>query len=95
VNDDFEKWASSKGLALEDPITQMAREAYRKGGSDASVWWMPRFSAAIDVVQKNGLQKEYDERLQQMEELLKLGFANSSKGPRRVLKKGRECTDIW
>jgi hypothetical protein len=84
----FEKWASSKGLALnrradakppyeflyEEPITQAAWEGYCKGGSDSSTFWMPRFNAAISVVGKHGLDTDYEAKLAQMEEILRLGF---------------------
>jgi len=85
----FEKWASSKGFALtrradakapyqflyEDPITQAAWEGYCKGGSDSSTFWIPRFNAAINIVSKNGLDKDYKERLALMEEIQRLGFS--------------------
>ena len=90
----FERWATTKGLDLklredakipyrllyEDPITQAAWEGYNQGGTDASEWFLPRFNAASWVIDKNGLKKDYEEALLNMDGLLTAGFANSSKG---------------
>ena len=82
----FEKWASSKGLALkhradakpsgkfvyEDPITQTVWEGYLKGSSEAGYFWMARFTAAEVIIKHNGLEQEYNEALQRMEKSLSI-----------------------
>jgi len=74
MNEQFEKWASSKGFNLEikpyssdyqDPITKAVYEGYGEGWSRAcrerELFWMPMYSFATKVIRKNGLWKEFED----------------------------------
>ena len=77
--DDFTKWARSKGLNLEytiksrdrvykEPRTQLASEAYFQAWSYAQVFWQPRFDAAMYIVHDAGLAKKFPEAFKEAEQ---------------------------